>query len=172
MSRFSLAAPSPRALPRYVRTLVIANLVVLVLLGAVVYLALHASYQSYGKQAQTATENLSSILGTAIAGELKLVDNALLSVRLKLSLDGGLQWLGRADVNRLLEAQLALVPWALAMRIADADGIVRFGPGPIPQALSMWPTAATSCRHACNTAIWRYSVSRCSRASMGDGALR
>jgi diguanylate cyclase (GGDEF)-like protein/PAS domain S-box-containing protein len=129
MRLFSYAVPSPRALRRYVRTLLIANLVVLVLLGAVVYLALHASHQSYGKQTQTATENLSSTLGAAIAGELKLVDNALLSVRLKLGLDGGLQWLGRAEVNRLLEAQHALVPWALAMRIADADGVVRFGPG-------------------------------------------
>jgi diguanylate cyclase (GGDEF)-like protein/PAS domain S-box-containing protein len=125
-------SPSPRTLHRFARALLLANLAVAFLLTVAVTLALRTSHQAFGEQARTATENIASTLSLAVLAELRVVDNALLSVRTNLATAGGLSRLDRGTVSRILDEQKSLVPWAAGLRIADAEGIVRFGHGVDP----------------------------------------
>jgi diguanylate cyclase (GGDEF)-like protein/PAS domain S-box-containing protein len=59
-----------------------------------------------------------------LASEIRQVDMALLSAR-----SAYVRRKNEAETEAVLSDQLALLPWADSLRITDASGIVRYGPG-------------------------------------------
>lgn len=119
----------PASASRFSRVLLATNLAVAALLGAALGLALATSHDAFARQARTVTEDLTSSMGAALASELKLLDNALLTVRAQVSAAGGLRKMGAPNAGSALEGQQQLLPWVPSLRIADAEGVVRLGRG-------------------------------------------
>jgi diguanylate cyclase (GGDEF)-like protein/PAS domain S-box-containing protein len=114
---------------RFVRWLVIVNVIVGSVLALATFQALRASHEVQATRARNATENLVEGLRNSISAQFRLVDSALQNARLAL---GHLHYPDapqRSQVEELLSEQQLLVPQLESLRIADAQGKLRFGPG-------------------------------------------
>jgi diguanylate cyclase (GGDEF)-like protein/PAS domain S-box-containing protein len=104
------------------------NLLLAGLLVALALLALQASRDTYADLARDASRNIAVNLAGTLGAELSQVDLALQNVRGQLArehLSPSEQ--PQPRIERMLAAQLALLPALESLRIADAQGIVRHG---------------------------------------------
>lgn len=107
------------------RWLVVGNLIVAMLLGSIAGVALHSSKRAHAEKAQDSAESMTNGLRQMLASEIRQVDMALLNVRSAW----GRRASDKAEIEAVLADQLALLPWVDSLRITDASGIVRHGPG-------------------------------------------
>jgi len=114
---------------RLARWLVLANLVMLAFLAGLATLALQGSYRTHAQRAQATSENLATTLQQTIASELAQVDLALLNVRASLRRSGQTSESTDPVVEAVLADQMRVLPVLDSLRIADASGLVRHGPG-------------------------------------------
>lgn len=111
------------------RPLLLLNLLLLALVVALVVLSQTASRRNFVERASVATENLSTTLTQAIEAEIDRVDIGLRNVLLDLESEHAVGKLDPAHVESLLGQQLELLPQLESLRIADAQGVVRYGRG-------------------------------------------
>ncbi|TXC66865.1 hypothetical protein FSC37_16890 [Piscinibacter aquaticus] len=121
--------PAPTPLPALGRRLVAFNLLMLVLVAALVWISQSASRRNHTERAEVATENIAAGLAQTILAELDRVDIGLRNVALDLEPDFSAGSPDAARVEALLAQQLALLPQLESIRIADAQGVVRYGRG-------------------------------------------
>lgn len=120
----------PRRVPyarqnyRFARLLILANLLVLALLGAAVVQALQASRASYTDKARQTTEALARSVGQGVGAELRSVDIALLNVDREWQRLSSLVPSSPALLRALLDEQRALVARVDAIHLSDANGRV------------------------------------------------
>ncbi len=107
------------------RWLVAGNLILAVLLGSIAGVALYSSKQAHTEKARDSAESMTNGLRQMLGSEIRQVDMALLNVRSARDRHPD----DRAEIEAVLADQLALLPWADSLRITDASGIVRHGPG-------------------------------------------
>ena len=122
-------SPSPAA-RRFVWPLIVLLLLVdlaLVLLGG---LSTYSSRQQYRERAVAATQNLAYLLEHDITDSLSKTDLALLSIRDELQRVPVPWRAGDGAMNEYIARQLSRVPFAEAIRVADAQGDVLFGIDP------------------------------------------
>lgn len=126
-----LSEPRPRnpSLPGLGRRLIAFNLLMLVLVAALVALSQSASRRNFVERAEVAAENIAAGLALSIESELERVDIGLRNVALDLEPDFSVGTPDAARVEALLEQQLSLLPQLESIRIADAQGDVRYGRG-------------------------------------------
>ena len=122
------AAGVPRH-PQLGRRLLLLNLLMLLLVVALVLLAQAASRRNFVDRARVATENLSATLAQSIESEIDVVDIVLRTLAIDLESEYALQSPDAGRIDALLAQQTALLPGLDSVRIADAQGIVRRGPG-------------------------------------------
>jgi len=115
--------------PRKLRWLLLADALVMVLFVSLAGMSLQASREAYRHRALTAAENLAESLQQNIAAQLTRVDTAMRGVVMELQRLGRGYGGDRVATEALLNAQMVLVPELQSLRIADDDGVVRFGPG-------------------------------------------
>jgi len=104
------------------------NLFVIVLTG---FWLIHGRQQDQN-EAETTTRNLAQILEQYIIGAVGKIDLTLLTVvdeHARLAAAGGID---ARVLNELLARQQAHLPEIISLRIADANGIVKYGPGVAP----------------------------------------
>ena len=120
---------SPRAIAGWI---ILGNLLVAAVLIAATLSNLAAGRADDIERAHRAADNLAHGLSIELASELRLVDNALTTVALRyLQVDG--QPDRERQMDRSLQEQRLLLPFARALRIADAQGEVTHG---LPPELS------------------------------------
>ncbi|MED5619832.1 bifunctional diguanylate cyclase/phosphodiesterase [Ideonella sp. BN130291] len=126
----NLFAPKDRgrqAQRRFALGVILVNVAVAGLLALLVYLVLAASRRAYETQARDTAEGLAAVAQLNVASELSRVDNLLRAALGEL--DAGRQ-AGRLDddtVNRILARHRELLPGVEGLRLADAQGRVRWG---------------------------------------------
>ncbi|MFZ4286574.1 diguanylate cyclase domain-containing protein [Variovorax sp. HJSM1_2] len=113
--------------PLPLRWLLLVDVLVIVLFVSLAAVTLKASRESYHQRALTAGENLAQGLQQNIAAELTRVDTAMRSVIQEMRRSRSGEGFDAALTNTMLAEQMALVPELQGLRIADADGVVRFG---------------------------------------------
>jgi len=110
------------------RVLVLCNIVILVLLAFAAARILYVSHATHAAQAQQAAENLARILSLSLAGEIRLVDNALRATR--DAVDDLPADTERPEVVRALaERNRRHVPGIDDVRVTDQSGRVIGEPG-------------------------------------------
>ena len=115
---------SPRAIARFARLLVIANIAIFVVLAATTAIAVLSSRQAYQERALSSAENMAHVLSLNIGAEIKQIDNALVSTILSATrLAPGASPDPRL-VSQIAEEQRSLVPQIETIRMSDRDGLV------------------------------------------------
>jgi diguanylate cyclase (GGDEF)-like protein/PAS domain S-box-containing protein len=109
----------------FARRLFLANLGILVLLLATVSFAVRSGHDAYTARAQLATEGLAQALATAIASEIRQVDNALISTIQQMDrLEEGRGAAPQETMQRIADEQRGLLPQVDVVRVTDDHGIV------------------------------------------------
>ncbi len=111
------------------RRLIAFNLLMLALVVALLVVSQSASRRNFIERAEVATENIAAGLAQSIQMELERVDIGLRNVALDLEPDFSAGTPDTARVEALLAQQLALLPQLESIRIADDQGVVRYGRG-------------------------------------------
>jgi diguanylate cyclase (GGDEF)-like protein/PAS domain S-box-containing protein len=129
----SKAAHAPR---RFARWLWAATLVANLSVIGVVALVVVQSRQQAIEDAATITENYSRILEESLVGFFRNIDNTLLTVVYQLAQEqrarGGID---DKSLDAFLTSQLAHVPDAYALQVADSRGVIRHAVGKISNRL-------------------------------------
>jgi diguanylate cyclase (GGDEF)-like protein/PAS domain S-box-containing protein len=120
------SASEKRAHPLSLRWLLLVDALVMILFVSLAVVSLLASRDAYRERALTAGENLAQGLQQNIAGELLRVDTAMRSVIQELRRTRTSNAFDAALTDAMLSEQTALVPELQSLRIADADGLVRY----------------------------------------------
>ena len=121
--------PAHPRLPGLGRRLVAFNLLMVALVAGLVALSQSASRRNFVERAEVAAENIAAGLAQSIESEIERVDIGLRNVALDLEPDFSAGAPDAARVEALLAQQLALLPQLEGIRIADAQGVVRYGRG-------------------------------------------
>lgn len=98
-----------------------------ILIGAVVgtiYWALRTSYESYSDRANQAAQILAQIVGLTVETEIRLIDNALVTVVQALEHASRYDRTGPEALKMIVSDQLRLVPQVDAIRVTDENGLV------------------------------------------------
>ena len=111
------------------RWLLLANLLAALLLASLVVSVLWRSQASTEARARDLAESLSAVAQLNIGSELSQVDAVLRSTLQDLSLPGLRDTLGDEGTTRLLTRRASLLPGVEGLRLADAQGRVRWGTG-------------------------------------------
>ncbi len=119
-----LLASKTRSVRRVIRALIVGNLVVLVILLVTIAFALLRSREAYAARGQLTAENLARTLSLSVAGDVKQIDNALLSVNQQLSHLDISSGSGMREALRVVAEQRSLVSQVDSIRLADAQGNV------------------------------------------------
>ncbi len=104
-----------------------------ILIGAVVgtiYWVLRTSYDSYSERADQAAQILAKTVGLTVETEIRLIDNALVSVSQGLEHATRYDSTGPESLKRIVSDQLRLVPQVDAIRVTDENGLVLNSEGP------------------------------------------
>ena len=118
----------PSSSAAFFRRLLAGILLVNLFVVALATLWLSHARQQDLDNAGVATRNLSKVLEQNIAGTVKRIDLALLTMTDEFAVRGADARL----LDRLLAQQLSRLPELESLRIADAQGFVRYGPGAAP----------------------------------------
>ncbi len=121
------SASGGRVHPLPLRWLLLVDALVIILFVSLAVVSLLASREAYRERALTAGENLAQGLQQNIAGELMRVDTAMRSVIQELRRTRTSDAFDAAATDAMLAEQTALVPELQSLRIADSDGMVRYG---------------------------------------------
>lgn len=125
------SAPTPARAPspgRRLRTLLFAaNVLLGVLLAALVLWVLSSSRQNHEERARGTADSLAAMAGANIGSELGLVDAVLRMTLDDLARNGFGAGASDGDIQALLTARHRLLPGAEGFRLADANGVVRWG---------------------------------------------
>lgn len=105
--------------------LLAGNLILVLLLSALAAVALYASKRANAEKAQDSIESMTNGLRQTLSSEIRQVDMALLNVRSTWARHSN----DPSELEAVLADQLALIPWADSLRVTDARGVVRLGPG-------------------------------------------
>ncbi|NTV10628.1 MAG: PAS domain S-box protein [Zoogloea sp.] len=117
----------------FLRRLVLGNVLLLVLVITLVFMSLDRSRRDHEQRAEIATRNLARLLDQNIAAVIDKANILLLDV--VLDLQHQLPAAASSDtrvLNALLAQNQSLQPDLTSLRIADANGVVRFGTGVKP----------------------------------------
>lgn len=109
---------------RYRHLLAIGTLIVLGLLAGTLYLAAESSRQAYTDRARQTTEYLARSVSQGVSAEIRLIDNALVSLDQELSLLDTNGLLNNERLRSVVENQSKLLPRDTRLRVADAEGHV------------------------------------------------
>ena len=123
------ANPAVMPTARLGRRLLLLNLLLLVLVVALVLFSQTASRRNFTQRAEVATENLAATLAQGIGAEVDRVDLGLRNVLVDLESGSSRGQPDAARIEELLLQQLKLLPQLESLRIADAQGVVRYGQG-------------------------------------------
>lgn len=110
-------------LTRLIAVVALANLFVIVLLA----LSLRQSRIQYEDRAAISTRNLSLVLEKQLLGTLEKVDLALLSVQDEIGDRAGQGGMDGDRLEACIARQKARLPELDSLRVADAQGVVRYG---------------------------------------------
>jgi hypothetical protein len=114
---------------RFVRLLWAAALLAnMAVAGMVLVVSLQARQQAI-QEARTVTENYSRILEESLIGILRNVDNTVLTVVDEIDRQRRQGGIDDKALEGFLRRQLAHIPEAIGLRVADAQGVVRYGVG-------------------------------------------
>ncbi|WP_341892387.1 hypothetical protein, partial [Variovorax sp. YR752] len=106
------------------------NLLLITFVVGLVIVSQAASRRNFLERAEVATDNLAAALAQSVEAEIDRVDVGLRNVVFDLEQDlGAAGTLDPARVEALLDQQLTLLPQLQSMRVADAQGVVRYGRG-------------------------------------------
>jgi PAS domain S-box-containing protein len=103
----------------------LANLSVI---GMVLFVSIQARQQAIN-DAIVLTENYSRILEESLIGVIRNVDNTVLTVADEIERQRRQGGIDDKALEAFLRRQLALVPEAIGLRVADAQGRIRYGAG-------------------------------------------
>ncbi|WP_348753604.1 diguanylate cyclase [uncultured Aquincola sp.] len=109
------------------RWLVLTNLGVGLLLGALVFGVLLSSQRTYESRARDMAERLAGIAQLNIASELSQVDAVMRATLDDLQRRGGVQHMPAAEAQVLLNDRLRLLQGVESLQLADAQGRLRWG---------------------------------------------
>jgi diguanylate cyclase (GGDEF)-like protein/PAS domain S-box-containing protein len=109
------------------RWLLLVDALVIILFMSLAAMSLKASRDAYHQRALTNGENLAQGLQQNIGAELTRVDTAMRNVIQELRRTRSTDSFDAGATDVMLREQTALVPELQSLRIADADGLVRFG---------------------------------------------
>ncbi len=109
--------------------LLIGVLVVDLFVVALAMLGLAQDREQRQEHTRTNTRNLAHVLEEHVNGVINKVDLALLTVVDEHARQSATGSIDGDAMNRLLAKQLAHIPELLSLRIADAQGVVKYGPG-------------------------------------------
>jgi diguanylate cyclase (GGDEF)-like protein/PAS domain S-box-containing protein len=116
---------------RFARLLLLGNVGILILLLTTVSFAVRAGHQAYTERARLATEGLARAIATAIASEIRQVDNALISTIEQIDrLHEAEEPPTREATRRIADEQRGLLPQADVIRVTDENGVVLNADGP------------------------------------------
>lgn len=124
-----VARPTASLIRRLAVGVMLTNLFVAMLAG----LWLHHSKQQDQEDAAVATRNLARLLEQYIASAYGKIDLGLLAVADQAEQQVAAGGINAAQLNSFLVRQKARLPDALSLRVTDAQGVVRYGPGVTPE---------------------------------------
>jgi PAS domain S-box-containing protein len=109
--------------------LVAGTLLVNLLAFALAGLSIHQSRLQYQERAELTTQNLARVLEENIAGDIDKIDITLLSVRDEVNRQFASGGLNAQTLNTFLAQQQNHQPEIISLRIANAEGVVKYGRG-------------------------------------------
>jgi PAS domain S-box-containing protein len=109
--------------------LIVLNVAVAALLAALVVLELQRSREGYRERARAAAEDVAASLKEGIAAEIRQVDVSLRTIIGQLARLQSLHPPKRAEIETILGEQQDMLRALDNVRIADAQGVVRYGRG-------------------------------------------
>ena len=115
---------SPRALARFARLLVAANVAIFLVLAGTTAIAVLSSRHAYQERALSSAENMAHVMSLNIGAEIKQIDNALVSTIHGATRLAGGGSLDPALVSQIADEQRALVPQIETIRMSDRNGLV------------------------------------------------
>jgi diguanylate cyclase (GGDEF)-like protein/PAS domain S-box-containing protein len=122
-------APSAQfAWRRLALGVLLVNLFVVALAG----FTLRQSAHQYQERAENTTRNLSRVLEEEIGGDIEKIDASLLTISEDVERRMASGRIDEKELGAVLARQLSHLPEALSLRVADSQGIVRYGPGVRP----------------------------------------
>lgn len=124
-----MARPTASLIRRLAVGVMLTNLFVAMLAG----LWLHHSKQQDQEDAAIATRNLARLLEQYIASAYGKIDLGLLAVVDQVEQQAAAGGIDAARLNSFLMRQKNRLPDALSLRVTDAQGVVRYGPGVTPE---------------------------------------
>ena len=115
---------------RLVTGVVLLNLLVYLLAGV----SLYRSWRQHEERVIASAENLARILEVTLAGIIGKADVALLGVTAEAEQRLAAGKIDPQGFNRQIDLLSSKVPGLDSIRVADAEGTVRFGSGTLPGA--------------------------------------
>jgi diguanylate cyclase (GGDEF)-like protein/PAS domain S-box-containing protein len=112
---------------RFSHGLLLGNIAVLAILFTTVFFALSASRAAYTSRARQTAENLALTLSLSVGGEIKQIDNSLLSIVQQLNRAERQSAPDMREVSGIIDEQRVLIPQVDAIRLTDAEGTVLNG---------------------------------------------
>ena len=127
-------APSGKMLSAsaFIKRLVLGALLINLFAAALAGIAIYQSRMQYQERAEITTQNLAHVLEEYITGVIDKIDLTLLTVVDEAERQLAAGGIDSTALNRLLAQQQGRQPEILSLRIADADGTVRYGLGVKP----------------------------------------
>lgn len=111
------------------RSLLLGGLLVALAVIALAALALYHSLQRHGQQAAASTQNLARLLAQNISSVIEKTDFSLGNVALEVERQSAQGGIDAEALNRFLAQQKSFLPEISNLRLADAQGTVKFGLG-------------------------------------------
>jgi diguanylate cyclase (GGDEF)-like protein/PAS domain S-box-containing protein len=102
------------------------------LVVALAGLSLHESRRHYQERAEITAQNLTRVFEQSITGTIEKIDMTLHSVEEELQRQLVAGGLDEQRLNAFLARRQAHMPQLASLRVADEDGLVRYGLGPNP----------------------------------------
>ncbi len=109
------------------RLLALANLIVLLSIGAFVAFSAYRGYGLVETQARNTAENLSVVLDREVSARIEKIDLALRMMALEIERRFGARAADAATVNQWMDQQRKLLPEIDALRATNAEGHIVYG---------------------------------------------
>lgn len=113
----------------YIKRLAMGVLLVNIFIYSMLGLSLQQSYRQYQVRAETTTNNLSQMLSEQISDDIERLDLALLNTAEEIEQKIAAGGLNKQALNAYLMRQQARLPEVMSLRMADAQGMVKYGGG-------------------------------------------